>query len=63
MATKRLISIKPTRVKKDKRGNPINVYRGGLLDRNKYTRLTPSEKAAREHLNDPDYVPERAKEE
>lgn len=61
MSTKRLISIKATRTKLDKNGKPINVYRGGLLDRNKYARLTPSEKADREHLNDPGYVPERAK--
>lgn len=62
MATKRLITVKPVRIKTDKKGKPIAVYRQGYLDKNKYARLTPGEKADREHLDDHGYVPERAKE-
>ena len=44
MAFKNLISNQPTSVRLDKKGNPINIYRGGIRDTNKYAKKTPHER-------------------
>lgn len=57
MATKKLITISPTKVIRDKKGNPINVYRAGIKDTNKYARKTPSEIRNEENMGNKDYKP------
>ena len=57
MAVKRLTTIKPTATRLDKKGRPIAIYRGGILDTNKYARKSPLEKEMEANLNNKDYTP------
>jgi hypothetical protein len=57
MSVKNLTTVKPVRVILDKKGRPINVMRGGILDNNKYARKTPMEKHMEAQLGKQDYNP------
>jgi len=60
MSIKNLITIEPTKIKRDKKGKPIAVYRAGIRDTNKYARKTPMEKEMEANLGNKDYKPAAA---
>ena len=58
MSVKNTRSIKPTRIQYDKNGKPIQVFRGGIKDNNKYARKTPREKRDDANMGNANYNPE-----
>lgn len=57
MGIKKLSTISPTHYKTDRKGNKIPVYRGGILDQNKYAKKTPFEKQIDRNMGNPEYKP------
>ena len=59
MSVSKVSSIKPVRYKTDKNGNKIAVFRGGIVDNNKYARKTPFEKEIDANMGNKDYKPSK----
>ncbi len=57
MAVKNMMSIKPVRYKKDKKGNLIPVYRAGYRDTNKYAKKSPRQKRDEANIGNKNYNP------
>lgn len=57
VAVKQLRTIEPTHFQRDKKGNLIPVYRGGIQDTNKYANKTPFERQIDKNMGNPNYKP------